>query len=163
MQRISRAPVLSATLSRVSCWIISPLPRLLDDLDEAPVLGLRERTRLDDPDDVTGRSRVALVVCVQPMAAPHDLLVLRVRLGRLHLDDDRLVALVGDDHTPTLLAPADRRLRLGRSNDRRALGRALARRLRVRVAKRARKTLALPLLAHGGGGRLLRRARRGSG
>src|SRR5580765_239543 len=100
MQRISRAPVLSATLSLVSCWIM--LFSLLHDLGEAPALGLRERPRLDHADDVADPGRVALVVRVQLARAPDDLLVLGVDPDGLNLDDDRLVALVGDDHAAAL-------------------------------------------------------------
>jgi len=39
MQRISRAPVLSATRRRVSTWTIAPSARLLEDLDQAPEHG----------------------------------------------------------------------------------------------------------------------------
>src|SRR5579864_4943254 len=112
MQRISRAPVLSATLRRVSCWIISSLLCFLDDFGQAPALGLRQRPRLDDPDDVADPGRVLLVVGVQAAARPDDLLVLAVGTDHLDLDHDRLVALVRDDDSPALLAPPGRRLRL---------------------------------------------------
>src|SRR5919204_658567 len=156
MQRISRAPVLSATRSRDSCWITgSPLPRGLDDLGEPPVLRLRKRTCLDDQDDVADLRLVLLVVGVELDAAPDDLLVARVRLDRVDLDDDRLVHRVGDDDAAALLPPAALGLRLRCARDRLALGRAFAHRLRVLVALRARQPLALLLLrllgARGGG------------
>src|SRR5437763_12023007 len=111
MQSSSRAPVLSATLRRVSCWII-PLSRLLHDLREAPALRLRQRPRLDDADGVAHSGGVLLVVRVELDGAGDDLLVLRVRLDHVDLDDDRLVALVGDDDAAALLPAAQLRRRL---------------------------------------------------
>src|SRR3954454_725481 len=107
MQSSSRAPVLSATLRRDSCWIISSLPllRLLDDLREPPALQLRERAGLDDPDRVADAGRVLLVVRMEADGGADDLLVLRMALDHVDLDDDRLLALVGDDHAAALLAP----------------------------------------------------------
>src|SRR6201996_3496776 len=96
MQSSSRAPELSATLSRDSCWIISSLPRLLDDVDEAPTLGLRQRPGLDDPHHVALAGLVALVVSVQRARAADDLLVGRGTAGGGDADGDRLVAFVGD-------------------------------------------------------------------
>src|SRR5712691_3484483 len=143
MQRISRAPVLSATRSRDSCWITDGLlpcgsrpsgPETcgrwssfscLHDFREAPVLRLRERTRLDDPDDVANLGLVLLVVSVEPGRAADDLLVLRMRLHRIDPDDDRLVHAARYDDAAALLATAARVLRLGHSRDRFALGRAL--------------------------------------
>src|SRR5581483_6894087 len=118
MQSSSRAPVLSATLRRVSCWIISGLPRLLHDLGEAPALLLRERAGLDDPDGVPDPGGVALVVGVELHRAADDLLVLGVALDHVDLDDDRLVALVGDDHAAPLLAAAALGLRRLAAGDR---------------------------------------------
>src|SRR3954454_20333592 len=108
MQSSSRAPVLSATLRRDSCWIISSLPllRLLDDFGEPPALQLRERAGLDDPDRVADAGRVLLVVRVEADGRPDDLLVLRVALDHVDLHDDRLLSLVGDDDAAALLAPA---------------------------------------------------------
>src|SRR5919109_3535803 len=103
MHRSSRAPVLSATRSRVSCWTIGRLLRLLQHLGEAPVLHLRERTRLDEADDVADLRHVALVVRVELAGAADDLLVHRVRLHRVHADDDRLVHPVRDDDASPLL------------------------------------------------------------
>src|ERR1700754_2690086 len=96
MQRISRAPELSATLSLDSCWIIS-LPRLLDHVDQAPALGLGQGAGLDDADDVALAGLVALVVRVQRARLADDLLVSAVAAGDFDLHRDRLVALVGDD------------------------------------------------------------------
>src|SRR5262249_41752183 len=103
MQRISFAPVLSATRSRDSCWITSIsclsagspggcashtparslaelscegcpagtyfwefpcgnyLLGLLEDLDDAPALGRRQRTRLHEEDTVADAGSVLLV------------------------------------------------------------------------------------------------------
>src|SRR6266851_2611493 len=153
MQSSSRAPVLSATLRRDSCWITDGhLPRrscagaakteqrkdagsvrswklrtrprtrrcdglqphpawgssfgLLDDLGEAPALQLRQRARLDDADGVADAGRVRFIVRVELDRRADDLLVLGVALDHVDLDDDRLVALVGDDHAAALLAPS---------------------------------------------------------
>src|SRR5215218_3082098 len=96
MQRISRAPLLSATLSLDSCWII-PLPRLLHHVDQAPALGLGERPGLDHADHVTLAGLVALVVGVQLGRAADDLLVGAVTAGDVDADGDRFVSLAGDD------------------------------------------------------------------
>src|ERR1700761_4724859 len=96
MQSSSRAPELSATLRRDSCWIIC-LPRLLDDVDQTPTLGLRKGAGLDDPDHVALAGLVALIVSVQRARAADDLLVGRVTTGDVDADGDRLVAFVGDD------------------------------------------------------------------
>src|SRR5213593_3382155 len=150
MQSSSRAPVLSATFRRVSCWITGALPGLLHDLGEAPVLRLRDPARLDDADGVADAGGVLLVVRMELARAPDDLLVLRVQLRHVDLDDDRLLALVGDDDAAPLLAVRRRRLGLGRASDRLALGRLLARRLRVLVALGARQALAFRLRARDG-------------
>src|SRR5688500_13138045 len=161
MQRISRAPVLSATRSLDSCWItVSPQKSLghLDDLGEAPVLRLRDRARLDDLDDVAELGRVLLVVRMEALRAADDLLVAAVGLDRVDLDDDRLVALVRDDRAETLLAAAELVLGLREADDRLALGRLLAldaALLRAR-AQSAGEVLALRLrtgLRRGLGGR----------
>src|SRR5215204_5106390 len=96
MQRISRAPELSATLSLDSCWII-PLPRLLHHVDQAPTLGLRQRPGLDHSDHVALAGLVALIVRVQLGRAANDLLVGAVTASRVDANGDRLVALAGDD------------------------------------------------------------------
>src|SRR5215218_9551864 len=102
MQRISRAPELSATLSLDSCWIIA-LPRLLHDVDQAPALGLGERPGLDHPDHVALAGLVALVVSVQLGRAADDLLVGAVTAGDVDADGDRLVAFAGNDDPLTHL------------------------------------------------------------
>src|SRR5689334_21777764 len=102
MQRISRAPELSATFSLDSCWIIS-LPRLLHHVDQAPALGLRQRSGLDHADHVALAGLVALVVSVKLGRAADDLLVSAVAAGDVDADGDRLVALAGDDDPLTHL------------------------------------------------------------
>src|SRR5688500_13853274 len=124
MQRISFAPVLSATLSRDSCWIIdfswlscrfsTPHGRrawpnlwllgLLDDLDDAPALGGRQRAGLHDQDPVADAALVLLVVRLQLAGAAHDLAVERVLDAVLDGHDHGLVHLVGDDQALTGLA-----------------------------------------------------------
>src|SRR5262245_36114134 len=123
MQRSSRAPVLSATLSLVSCWITRAHPsesslRGLHDLGEPPALRLRDRTGLDDPDDVADVRLVRLVVRMERVRPPHDLLVLPVRLQRVDLDHDRLVHRVRDHGALALLPAAALVLRLLQPNDR---------------------------------------------
>src|SRR4051794_4394466 len=96
MQRISRAPVLSATRRRVSFWITALL-RLLQDLDQAPALQARERAGLDDADEVALAGLVVLVVGVQRLRRADDLLVAAMPAGGLGADGDRLVGLAGAD------------------------------------------------------------------
>src|SRR5215218_4233140 len=96
MQRISRAPLLSATLSLDSCWII-PLPRLLHHVDQAPALGLGERPGLDHANHVALAGLIALVVGVELGRAADDLLVGAVTASDVDADGDRLVAFAGDD------------------------------------------------------------------
>src|SRR5215218_9571743 len=153
MQSSSRAPVLSATFRRDSCWIISPLPRLLDDLREAPALALRQRARLDDAHGVADAGGIRLVVRVELDGRADDLLVLGMALDHVDLDDDRLLALVGDDDAAALLAAAALALRLLGAGDRLAGGGLLAHGLRPRPPGGARDVLARALLLRGRGGR----------
>src|SRR4029453_12059322 len=125
MQRISRAPVLSATRSLDSCWIMALLG-LLEHFGEAPVLRLAEWTGLDDADEVADLGRVLLVVRVELRRAADDLLVLRVRLHRVDLDHDRLVHRIRDDDAAALLAAAAHVLGLRQADDRASLRRPLA-------------------------------------
>src|SRR5438270_3208267 len=106
MTRSSFAPELSATLSRVSCWTICLLSRLRHDLDDAPPLFLGQRTRLRDAHEVADAALVLLVVDLELGALAHRLAVEAVGFRRAHLDDDRLVHLVGDDVAQPDLAPA---------------------------------------------------------
>src|SRR5215213_8829725 len=151
MQSSSRAPVLSATFRRDSCWIMALLG-LLDDLGEAPVLRLGQRPRLDDADDVALLRLVLLVVRVELLRPADNLLVARMRLDGLHLDDDRLVHRARDDDAAPLLAATAIGLGLRRPRDRLALGGTLARRFRPLTAQRARDALLLALRLRPGRG-----------
>src|SRR3954470_3137265 len=106
MHRICLAPVLSATLSRDSCWIICPvlLLRLLDDLHHAPALGRAERAGLHQEHPVTDATFVGLVVGLEPHRAAQDLAVERVLDAVLDGHDDGLVHLVADDEALADLA-----------------------------------------------------------
>src|SRR5664279_2585755 len=108
MQRISFAPVLSATLSRDSCWIIGLLLRLLEDFHDAPPLGGRQRTRLHDQDTVADAGVVELVVGLELDVATQHLAVEGVLVALLNGDHDGLLHLVADDETLTGLARAAR-------------------------------------------------------
>src|SRR6266511_3929091 len=119
MQRISLAPVLSATFSRDSCWIIrtsysifvgrrsamfceataAQSLRLLDDLHDPPALGRRQGPGLGQPDQVALAGRVLLVVGLEPGRPPDRLPVQAVLADVLDLDHHGLVHLVGD-HDP---------------------------------------------------------------
>src|SRR5260370_14001552 len=103
MQRISLAPEWSATLSRVSCWITCLL-RLLHDLEHALANLLGDGLCFGDADEVAHAAFVLLVVNLELRAPLHRLAVEAVGLGRAHLDDDRLVHLVGDDGAQADLA-----------------------------------------------------------
>src|SRR6266540_3923201 len=96
MQSSSRAPVLSATRS----------------------LRLRERAHLDDADHVADVRLVLLVVRVELLRAADHLLVARVQLDHVDLDDDRLVHRVRDDDAAALLPAAALALRLVLARDR---------------------------------------------
>src|SRR4051812_49007781 len=124
MQRISLAPVLSATRSRDSCWITSVsyvcqfsgnlLVRslaerwsggpahadppdslgLFEDLHDTPPLGGGQRTGLHQQNPVTGAARVLLVVHLELARTTDDLAVEGVLNTVLDLDNDGLVHLV---------------------------------------------------------------------
>src|SRR5690348_1516796 len=97
MQRISRAPELSATLSLDSCWITIASLGPLEHLDEAPALRLGKRPGLDDPHDVALVCLVALVVGVQgPRPADH-LFVAPVAPDDVDPHSYRLLPFAGDD------------------------------------------------------------------
>src|SRR5699024_473828 len=124
--KISLAPVLSATFSRDSCWIIRstpvvvPVPALgepgrtddclscaadlppallglLDHADHAPALGRRHRPRLHDLDQVAHADLTGVVVNLDPVGPPHDLAIQRVGHPVLHGDHHGLGHLVADD------------------------------------------------------------------
>src|SRR3954464_13666067 len=127
MQSSSRAPVLSATRTRVSCWIMPPdLSGLLQHLDEAPVLRLGQRARLDDAHGVPHARGVRLVARVELRRPADDLLLLPVPLDRPVHDDDRLVHRRGDDDAAALLAAAALAVGLRQPDDGLALRRLLA-------------------------------------
>src|SRR6478752_3961873 len=85
MQSTSFAPLLSATRSRVSCWIMSS-PSPLEDLDQPPALELRQRSGLLHAHAVARVALVVLVVHVELGRAQHRLAVERVTdaIGDLH-------------------------------------------------------------------------------
>src|SRR3954471_919152 len=132
MQRISFAPVLSATLSRDSCWITSTpvslagslssladsIPQslggdcqlfgLLKDLHDAPALRGGQRAGLHQPDPVADATGVGLVVRLVLRRTADDLAVQGVLDAVLDGDNDGLVHLVADHQTLTNLAVAPR-------------------------------------------------------
>src|SRR3712207_4733863 len=125
MTRISRAPVLSATLRRDSFWITALL-RPLQHLVEAPALRAAQRAALDDADGVAGVGVVVLVVRVQRRRRPDDLLVAPVAARGVDAHGDGLVGLVGDDDALAHLRAAGRGVpRRGRLGDLGAGGDAL--------------------------------------
>src|SRR5512139_624679 len=82
----------------------SGLLGLLEDLDDAPALGGRQRTGLHDQDPVADAALVLLVVRLELAGAPHDLAVQRVLHSVLDGDDDGLLHLVADHQALTNLA-----------------------------------------------------------
>src|ERR1700710_525642 len=106
MHRISLAPVLSATRSRDSCWITSTPSRgrpgslgLLEDLDQPPALGGRQRTGLHQLHPVTDPGGVGLVVRFDLCGGAQHLAVQRMLLAVLQRHYDRLIHLVRNDVT----------------------------------------------------------------
>src|SRR5918998_5842032 len=103
MQRISLAPVLSATRSRDSCWITAfswdrgELLRLLEHRDQPPALGRGQWAGLHQRDTVTDTGGVRLVVHLHLRGGPHDLAVEPVLLAVFERDHHGLVHLVRDD------------------------------------------------------------------
>src|SRR5688500_13710619 len=103
----SRAPLLSAAASVVCIWIMSPSPPALprscfsarEDLHDAPVLGLRQRTAFRDSDDVAFLALAGLVVRMDLGRAAHDLAVQRVLHLALEQHRHGLLHLVADDAT----------------------------------------------------------------
>src|SRR5687767_10164244 len=104
MQRTVLAPELSATLRRLSCWIIAS-PGPFEDFDDPPPLQLREGTGLLDTHAVALLEVVDLVVGVELGRALECLLVAPVPDALDDRHDDRLVHLRGDDRAVPDLAP----------------------------------------------------------
>src|SRR6266513_3992439 len=104
MQRTVLAPELSATLRRLSCWIIAS-PGPFEDFDDPPPLQLRGRAGLLDAHPVALPEVVDLVVGVEQGRALEGLLVAPVADA---IDDDhdhRLLHLGGDDRALADLSP----------------------------------------------------------
>src|SRR6516165_9419822 len=113
MHKISLAPVLSATLSRDSCWITSTpailrrasepggllLLGLLEDLGYPPALGRGQRPGLHQQHTVAHAAGVVGVVRLVLLGTAQHLAVLGVLDVVLDLDNDGLVHLVAD-HEP---------------------------------------------------------------
>src|SRR5579864_5885433 len=108
MQSSSRAPLLSATLSTDSCWIMSA--SLLQDFGDTPASLLGDGTGLDDAHAIADPTHVRLVVDLEAPGVADDLLVERMRLEVLHHHDHGLLHLVAHDHTVARLAARTRRL-----------------------------------------------------
>src|SRR5262249_30481045 len=117
MHRISLAPVLSATLSRDSCWITSTpsvggpragqvLLRFLQDLRDPPALGRGQRPGLHQQDPVADAAGVGAVVGLVLLRAADALAVLGVLHPVLDHDHDGLVHLVADHEALADLAVA---------------------------------------------------------
>src|SRR6266540_3412079 len=97
------APVLSATSNQVLICIMaiparSSSLRPGEHLDQTPVLGLRKRPRLGNPDDVALLGLALLIVGLETAVAAHVFAILGMPLEPLHLHHDRLLHLGGDDH-----------------------------------------------------------------
>src|ERR1700680_2301890 len=107
MHNNSRAPLLSATLSTDSCWIMSA--RLLQHFGHAPAGFLGDRAGFDDANAVADAAGVLLVVHLEPRGVTDDLLVQGMRLEDLHHHDHRLLHLVAHDDTVAHLAARARR------------------------------------------------------
>src|SRR5437868_15356425 len=109
MQRTVLAPELSATLRRLSCWIIAS-PGPFEDFDDPPPLELRGRTGLLDAHPIALFEVVDLVVGVEPGRALERLLVAAVADPVDDHHDHRLVHLGGHDGAlPDLAAVGARR------------------------------------------------------
>src|SRR5579862_7703615 len=98
MHSTSRAPELSATRKRDSCWITTTTfagdsSCTLENFDHSPPLQLRKRARLAHADPVTLAHVVRLVVRVEVLRALHRLLVAAVPHPVDDRDHDGLVHL----------------------------------------------------------------------
>src|SRR5688500_1986312 len=86
------APLLSATSSSVSAWIMAlHLHRSIDQTHRFPALRARERTALADLDHVVRLELFLRVVRVELLPALHVLSVDRIAEVARDLDDDRLL------------------------------------------------------------------------
>src|SRR2546427_10578449 len=85
-----------------------PLLGLLHDLEHAPALLARQRSRFGDANQIAHAAFVLLVVNLEAGALLDRLAVQAVRLRGTHLDDDGLVHLVRDHGAQTDLSPAAR-------------------------------------------------------
>src|SRR5918999_6416389 len=103
MQRTVLAPELSATLRRLSCWMIAS-PGPFEDFDDPPPLQLRGGTGLLDAHTVAFLEVVDLVVGVEPGRALQRLLVPAVPDPVDDGDDHGLLHLRGDDRALADLA-----------------------------------------------------------
>src|ERR1700694_376450 len=97
INRISRAPVLSATFNRDSCCTMTTAISPPHDGHDPPALVVRQRPCLHDLYLVTDLALVLLVVRLELGRLPNVLLVLGVLLEGLHADYHRLIHLVADD------------------------------------------------------------------
>src|SRR5437899_10639208 len=104
MHRTVLAPELSATLRRLSCWIIAS-PGPFEYFDDPPPLQLRGRPGLGDAHPVALLEVVDLVVGVETGRALERLLVAPVADPVDDRHDDRLVHLGGHDGALPDLAP----------------------------------------------------------
>src|SRR5580700_9366827 len=136
MQSSSRAPLLSATLSTDSCWIMSA--SLLQDFSYPPPGLLGDRPGLNDANAIADAACVLLVVNLEAARVTDDLLVERVRFEHLHHHDHGLLHLVAHDHPVTNLATRTRRL--GCVTHRHPPGRRRFPRLRAWARGRAPRT-----------------------
>src|SRR6202035_566457 len=106
MQSSSRAPLLSATFSTDSCWIMSA--SLLQNFGDTPAGLLRDRASLDDAHAIADPAHVLLVVDLEAPGVADDLLVERMRLEDLDHHDHGLLHLVAHDNAVTNLAARTR-------------------------------------------------------
>src|SRR4029077_8400313 len=112
MHSTSRAPELSATRRRDSCWItFAPSPGPLEDFDDPPALQLRERTGLAHAHTVALAHVVGLIVGVEVLRALHRLLGAPVTHAVDDRDHARLVHLDLHRDALTHLAAVGSRLR----------------------------------------------------
>src|SRR2546426_12563122 len=105
MQRTVLAPELSATLRRLSCWIIAS-PGPFEDFDDPPPLELRGGAGLLDAHPVALLEVVDLVVGVEPGRALEGLLVPAGGGAGGPPGDHRLLHLCGGPRAPPGLPPA---------------------------------------------------------